>query len=274
MKVSLFSQSLFAFDLSRAITATAEIGFSTIELACINPHFDLETARKNPEEVAGQIEQAGLTVSALSLFNTFTEPGLLDEQVESAITYIRLAPLFRTKILKLTPGPPGSAEATEEHWQSFINALNRLIPLAREKGVRLAVETHMRQLTDTLASSQRLMEMTPADTVGMTVDFSNLAFAGEKMTEVIGVLKSRMYHTHIKNGYIDSQGEWHFQRLDQGLVNYPEVLKLLCDAGYAGFLSIECLSQQATEAPVETARKDLEILKDYISQLNYKQGER
>ncbi len=260
MKVSLFSQSLFAYDLSKAIATTARLGFPAIELACANPHFDLKTACKEPERIAEQVQQAGLEVSALSLSNTFTDAGHLDEQIEVATIYIRLAPLFKTRLLKLTPGSPGSAEATEEHWQSLANALNRLIPIARDVGVRLAFETHMRQLTDTLASSQRLMKIAPADVVGLTVDFLNLAFAGEKMTEVIHVLKDRMYHTHIKNGYIDSKGGWHFQALDKGLLDYIALLNLLHDAGYTRYLSIECLSPQAAEKPCETARRDLEIL--------------
>jgi len=264
MKISLFSQSLFAFNLSQAIVTTAEMGFPAIELTCTSPHFDLKTARQEPEQIAKEIQQAGLTVSALSLFNTFTDVTLLDKQVEAAVTYIRLAPLFKTKLLKLTPGPPGSAEAKEEHWQCLANALTRLIPVAREVDVQLAWETHMRQLTDTLASSQRLMEMSPPDVVGLTVDFLNLAFAGEKMAEAIGVLKDRMYHTHIKNGYIDAKGEWHFQALGQGLLDYREVLKLLHDTGYTGYLSIECLSPQAKKMPREVVRRDLEILEGLL----------
>ncbi|MGD2175240.1 MAG: TIM barrel protein, partial [Candidatus Brocadiaceae bacterium] len=179
-RVSLFSQSLFALPLDEAIEATASAGFPAIELACTKPHLDLERARREADKVAERIEQVGLRVSALSLFNSFTTPDRLANQIDSAETFIRLAPLFKTKILKMTPGPPGSAEATEEHWGRLADALARLVPAARETGVRLAFETHMRQLTDTLASSERLLALAPADAVGLTVDFSNLSFAGEQ----------------------------------------------------------------------------------------------
>ena len=110
--ISLFSQSLFALDLERAIEGTAALGFDAIELACHTPHFDLETARRAPERVARYVERAGLAVSALSGFNTFTAPHILADEIAAAETLIRLAPLFRTEIVKLTPGTPGSAEAT------------------------------------------------------------------------------------------------------------------------------------------------------------------
>ena len=264
MKVSLFSQSLFALDLSEAILSTVKIGFPAIELACKDPHFDLKTARREPEKIARQIHEVGLKVSALSLFNTFTDPDCLDEEIESAVTYIRLAPLFKTRLLKLTPGPPASREARGEHWSCFAKALERLIPVAEEVGVRLAFETHMRHLSDTLNSAKRIIEMTDTEVVGITVDFLNLAFAGEKMSEVIQVLGNRIYHTHLKNGYIDSEGKLCFRALNEGLVDYKSVLSGLRSAGYTGYLSIECLGPEAANSPEETARRDLEILRGYL----------
>jgi sugar phosphate isomerase/epimerase len=265
MKIALFSQSLFSLDLAEAIATTARIGFSAIELACTSPHFDIETARREPDRVAGQVRDAGLTVAALSLFTRFTDPECLDDQVDAAGIYIRLAPLFGTKLLKLTPGPPASATATAEHWHTLSAAVDRLVPLARGAGVRLAFETHMRQLTDTSASSQRLLALAPTDAVGLTVDFSNLSFAGEKMADVVRALKDRMLHTHVKNGYVDPQGGWHFQALDEGLTDYAEVLTLLRAADYEGYLAIECLGEDARREPVETARRDLEILLSLLS---------
>jgi aryl-alcohol dehydrogenase-like predicted oxidoreductase len=46
MTISLFSQSLFALDLERAIDTTAKSGYDAIELACCKPHFDLERLRR------------------------------------------------------------------------------------------------------------------------------------------------------------------------------------------------------------------------------------
>jgi inosose dehydratase len=263
--ISLFSQSLFALNLDEAIKATARIGYPAMELACASPHFDLATARREPKRIAALIREAGLTVSALSLFNNFTDSNCLEEQIQSAETYIRLAPLFGTKLLKMTPGAPASAQATDAHWNSLKKALKYLIPLAEKFGVRLAFETHMRQLTDTLASSKRFLEMAGSGLVGLTVDFSNMAFAGEKMPCVIDAFCGRIYNTHLKNGYIDKAGGWHFQALNEGYIDYPELLRLLRDAEYDGYLTVECLGAEAKEKPVETAARDLKILKQYIA---------
>lgn len=266
MKTSLFSQSLWVMPLYEAIQMTAQIGFSAIELACRAPHLDYDTAIKNPLKVAESVDKAGLEVAALSLYNDFTNQNTLDENIEMAERYVRLAPLFSTRTVKMTPGPPGSREAQPEHWSCLAQVIERLSPVAREVGVRLAFETHMRQLTDTLDSSRRFLAMAPPDCVGLTVDFCNLAFAGEKMPEVFASIGNRMFHAHVKNGYVDTQqGGWHFQALDRGLINYSEVIGLLRGVGYEGYLSIECLGEEAKTDPVRTAARDLELLQRYLT---------
>ena len=264
MRTSLFSQSLYALPLMEAIEAAAEIGFSAVELACAGPHLNAKIAAENPKSVADHVQKVGLEISALSLFNNFTDRTRLNEQVAAAEMYIRLSPLFHTNIVKMTPGPPGFADATAEHWRCLKDALDQLIPIAEEVGVKLAFETHMRQLTDTLAGSKRLLEMAESHTVGLTVDFSNFMFAGENMPEIFAALKGRMYNTHLKNGTLGDDGSWHFHALDKGLTDYREVFSLLRDADYNGYLTIECLGADASERPRETARRDLGILKSYL----------
>lgn len=264
-KISLFSQSLFSLNLDEAIKTTARIGCPAIELACFGPHFNIATARKEAERIAALIRQTGLTVSALSLLNKFTDPACLEDEIQAAATYISLAALFETKLLKMTPGVPASAQATDAHWNSLKEALKHLMPLAEKFGVRLAFETHMRQLTDTLASSKRLLEMADSDRIGLTVDFLNMAFAGEKMSCVMDAFRGRMYNTHLKNGYIDKAGGWHFQALNEGAIDNQEILRMLHDAEYDGYLTVECLEPEAQDKPVETAIRDLKIIKHYLA---------
>lgn len=264
MKTSLFSQSLFALDQHAAIDATTEAGYTAIELACRTPHFDLAATEQAAEEAASHVRKAGLEVAALSLFNDFTSPASLIAQIRQAESGIRLASVFDTDIVKLTPGPPGSADAHENAWGNLQSALDLLVPAARRSGVKLAFETHMRQLTDTVASAERLLSMAPDGTIGLTVDFSNLSFAGEKMSDAFARIGNRIVHAHVKNGTIASDGSWHFGPLDRGLTDYAEVVSLLREIGYNGYLSVECLGPDAKSDPIATATRDRTILESYL----------
>ncbi len=264
MKVSLFSQSLFALDLDAAIDATVQAGYSAIELACKSPHLDLPTSEADAGTVAGRIQKAGLEVAALSLFNDFTTPRSLIPQIREAERGIRLASIFETDLVKLTPGPPASADAHPNDWNGLQAALDLLGPAARRAGVRLAFETHMKQLADTVASAEQLLGMAADETVGLTVDFSNLSFAGERMPDVFDRLGSRIYHAHVKNGSIGTDGSWHFGALDEGLTDYNEVIALLRESGYGGYLSVECLGPDAKTDPIGTASRDRVLLERFL----------
>ena len=218
------------------------------ELACVEPHLDYATALQNPESVARQIEGAGLAVSALSLFCNLTEQPD-SSQIRMAKTFIALAPLFHTELVKMTPGPPASCDAEDRHWRCVADAVHELVPLAREVGVTLAFETHIRQLTDTLPSSERFLERTASDCVGLTVDFSNLSFAGEQMPQVIARLGDRIHHTHIKNGWFDSQGGWRFGPLDEGLTDYERCSPSCSPSAMRAYLSIRVSGPRGAHPP-------------------------
>lgn len=271
MKIALFTQSLFALPLERAIPAAVEAGYSAIELACGPPHFDIALARRHRRAVADHVAAAGLTVSALSLFNCFTDRATLERQIAEAEIFIAMAPLFHADVVKLTPGPPGSGEASDGHWACLVEAVERLGASAEAVGVRLAFETHMRQLTDTLASTQRLLDGVEQG-IGLTVDFSNLAFAGDDPAEAVSTLRERMFNTHVKNGRIDSDGAWWFGPLDEGLTDYRVVLRCLAEVGYDSYLTVECLGPDAAARPVETARRDREILERLLAETLGKAG--
>ncbi len=300
MKTSLSSGALSNLSLEEAITRTADIGYDAIEMGCGGPHFDYETALREPERVAEQIRNAGLSVSSLFTSNNFTlyeagqggTPPNLRDQVKMAETYIGLAKLFGTELIQMTTGRPPWRDAEERHWQSLGNALREIVPMAEDSGVKLTFHTNLWQVDETLAGCERLLELAPSDCVGITVDVCNLRFAGETMPRVFSVLKDRVYNIHVKNGYIDTVGGMHFTALDTGMTDWPESISLLKDAGYEGFLNIECLDlkggvyadQRLIDVEIDdtrehegerlphakAAQRDLAILNEYMEKAGAK----
>jgi sugar phosphate isomerase/epimerase len=125
------------------------------------------------------------------------------------------------------------------------------------------METHLRQLSDTTASTLRLLEMEDPEVLGVNLDLCNVAFGGDDPVASIRQLKDRLYFAHIKNGYLRGES-YDFRRLDDGIVDYPRVIAELQRIGYQGYLSIECLGEGARLRPKETASHDLDILRRWI----------
>ena len=270
MTASLFSETLAALPLSPAIDSAARLGYPAIELLCAAPHLDHARARRDAAEVAGLIRDAGLAVSALSLHNSFTEPGALAEQLRIARTFIELAATFDTRLLQLDPGRPAVQLAEQDHWHCLRGAVRELAAMARDAGVKLAFHTTMHQITSTLAGAERFLECAPEDCIGLTADFANLRINGADPEQVIARLGGRILHTHIKNGRVATDGTWLFSRLDRGLLDYTELLPRLHAAGYRGYLSIESIGRNARKYPapeaVRAAATDLRLLRAYLEQ--------
>ena len=234
------------------------VGFIT------EPAAKQEVSEQNAQNHSRAIRSADMRVSALSLFTEFSRTETPEAQLERAIGLIRLCPIFETALVKVTLGGPASAAAEQAHWGCLARGLERPTREAQRLGIRLAFETHTRQLTDTVAGSLRLNGMAEPKMVGLTVDYANLAFAGESYPAAATTLFPRTFHTHIKNGTKVSGGGWHFSPLDQGLTDYGKILPLLRASGYQWYLSVECLGQDAKERPRETIARDFGILRRFL----------
>jgi len=231
MHPCVFTECLFPLPLAAALRGAKDAGFDAVELACAEPHLGPRKLA-DAETIAREIRDAGLEVAALSLHNRFSDEGHRRGDVESAVRFIEVAPVFGARLVKMTPGYPTAREATGAHWDRLAGVLREITPVARAAGVRLVFETYLNMMTNTLESSLRFLDLADADVVGLTVDFSNLALAGDSMADVVDGLKDRMWHAHVKNGFPAGEGGYDWRPLGEGLVDYAEVIGLLRDVGY------------------------------------------
>jgi len=266
MKTSVFSTSLTALGLRDAIRVAAEVGYDAIELGCFAPHLTLETAEERGDEVAAWLKEAALPVSALSLAVAYTadDDAVWRANVDETCGLIRLCEKFGTRLIKTMPGQPGSAQATEAHWDRFRRAMDIIAPVAEAEGVRLAIETHLGHLSDSIETAARCIESGNPEVLGVNLDFCNVRTCHEDPLDAIDRFRGRTYLTHVKDSLFTTEsGE--YVPMGQGKMDYPPILERLRAAGYDGYLSIECLYPQAkTEDPRGSVAHDLEVLHELL----------
>lgn len=266
MKTSVFSTSLTAFGLRDAIRVAAEVGYDAIELGCFAPHLTLATAEERGREVAAWLKEAALPVSALSLTVEYTaqDDDAWRANVEETCRFIRLCETFGTRLVKTMPGRPGSAQATDEHWDLFQRAMDIIVPVAEAEGVKLAVETHLGHLSDSIETAARCIETGSPEVLGVNLDFCNVRTCGEDPLDAIDRFRGRIYLTHVKDSLFTTEsGE--YVPLGQGKMDYQPILRRLRAVGYDGYLSVECLYPGAkTEDPRGSVAHDLSVLCGFL----------
>ncbi len=121
--------------------------------------------------------------------------------------------------------------------------LSQAIERAREYEVRTVIELHDNTMADgVLASYYLVRDMDPRE-VGVIFDAGNARVYGyQPWPEALDILYDYIAHVHVKDMNWVRKGEQRvveFSGPDEGLTEWPELLKLLAARGYDGWLSIE-----------------------------------
>lgn len=167
------------------------------------------------------LDKSGIACSMVSTYFSFTEgERRWDDSFEMAKTYMTIADLLGAPLVRAFTGATGSREATSAQWQACIAAFTELCPIASDKGVKFALETHPNNLTDTVWGCLRLLE--EVDSEAMAVNFQPGSFPGQDPFELYQRFWGRAANMH----------------LDSFSKNEP-FLRKLHEHGYGGFAAIE-----------------------------------
>ena len=134
-------------------------------------------------------------------------------------------------ILHLPFEPEGAAER-EACWTRVRRSLDELAPIARRRGVRLALENGGKDNFDTL---ERVFAAYGPDFVGLCYDSGHGNVAGNGLDRLDRV-KDRLLSVHLHDN--DGAGDQHKLAFD-GTVDWPRLARLLAASAYRKPLSFE-----------------------------------
>lgn len=211
---------------------------------------DADLRRKNLDDQAAFLEMAAKRFE-LKTLNTFC-----GELRDSSIPYTHY-------------DKNGSAIASEEQWHWAAEGYKLLGKIAASHGIKLAFETHMCYIHDLHTSAKRLVNMIGMDSVGVNLDYCNILNfqAQPSLKEVIETCGDNLYHVHLKNMFVIPDRLYNKAircPLKDGIINNRELLRMLKQRGYTGFICLE--SPRAGDREVY-AQDDLAYIKNVMNNL-------
>src|SRR5918996_3280269 len=147
-------------SLEKAVANVAALDFGQLDLA-----LHEGWAHVNPSDLAGSAERvareadrvrdmiARRSMKRVSAFNVGLGQADLDEQKRRLAGVADLATALDVTVLTLMAGPWGSPLVQEAE------RLRQLLPIAREGGLQLTVQTHSKQVTAAVDAVVRLCEL-------------------------------------------------------------------------------------------------------------------
>jgi sugar phosphate isomerase/epimerase len=222
----------FAERFDELLAGIRALGFDALDLwgAHLNP--DWATA----EHLAiahDALERHGLRVASLAVF-----VGKKREELEAACD---VADAVGTKLLG------GLTSGTAE----------TLVPILRERGVRLGIENHPEK-----TPAELLAKIGDGDgTIGATVDTGWWATHGYDAPRAIEELGEHVFHVHLKD--VLAHGAHDTCRWGRGVVDIEGCVRALERIGYAGTISVEHEPEQYD--PTDDIREMLPMLQAWLA---------
>jgi sugar phosphate isomerase/epimerase len=265
LKLAFSTNAFKKNTLEEAIDAIAGIGYGGVELMADVPHAyppDMPKARR--EAVRRQIEARGLGVSNVNAFTLFARGDTYhptwieddarqrDMRVVHTMACIELAREFGAKTMSLQPGGPliGTSISRELAGQRFAEGLERVLPLAQEHSVTLAIEPEPGLFIETAAEYLQFKNafFRNAALVRMNCDVGHLFCVGEDPARVILEMSDQVAHVHLED--IGENRVHQHLTPGKGAIDFGGIFGALNKVGYGGWVTVELYPYETTAAGV------------------------
>jgi sugar phosphate isomerase/epimerase len=278
MKFGVFTVMLPDLTPEEAVTALAQFGYDGIEWRVTSrdpnrqhetPSFwgnnlcTLEPTPENAERARKLAQGAGLELTNLG---TYLSPDNLSA-VEQAMQFAERAgaPSLRVNTARFQ----GDYHAAFESSLLFYRDVEKL---ARRYKVRALVETHQGLITPSASLAHRFVSHFDPAHVGVIYDPGNMVLEGfETYLMGLQLLGPYLAHVHLKNAAYSpaSEGVWQprWMPLENGVVNFKDVLKAFLKVGYDGWLVMEDFS--AARGSLETLSHNLTFVKNLLAEVQH-----
>lgn len=235
-----FSALAYKGELATNVAKIANLGYNGVELAVRDPKL-LDAAH-----VSNIVRTNGLEVPAIGTGQAYGEEGLSftnsDENIrERAIERIKsqidlAVELRAVVILGLIRGKVETDIQREQAYGWLVEALQECANYAVPKKIKLALEPINRYETDliiTVSEGLELIEKVKADNFGLLLDTFHMNIEEPSIEQSIRRAGDRIFHFHVADS-----NRWY---PGAGHIDFRQVIEVLEDIGYNGYLSAEIL---------------------------------
>lgn len=263
---SFASKEKSTMTLDELIELATSIGY---EALCMRAsQGGIHTPSEALREMKRKVDRAGLRISMVT--GDFAVPRN-DEHgpdgLRNITPYLDLAEILGSDLIRVCMKVDADIE-----WAQ------RAADEARERGIRLAHQSHLGSLFETVEGSHRVLLAVDRENFGIIYEPANWMLSSQDYgAPAIRKLSSWIFNVYVQNHRLNPNGEAsletrtrgrvrfdHIGLWDAGGVDSEEVFEALHEVGYQGFVTVH-QAFAGIMSPAEAARKSYEYLQPLVS---------
>ncbi len=256
LKIGLHLRSLRQ-PFKKALHTAARLGVQGVEIDAQRDLRPEELSQTGLRSLRKTLDELNLRVCAVRFltrrgYNVLED---LDRRVEATKRAMQFAWSLGARVVvnhigRVPPEPVGS------EWELLLGVLNDLGAFSQHAGATLAAKTGSESAEDL----QRLLNALPEGAIGVDLDPGNLVINGFSVQEALERLGSRTLHVHAHDGVHDlAQGRGMETPLGRGVVDFPNLLAMLEEQDYQGYLTLE---RESSDNPIFELEQGVQYLRN------------
>ncbi len=265
-RILVNSNCYHGYDIKRAIEGIHKLGYRNIELTATKGWTEHVFPSQSFSELLTTkklLKRYEIAVPAMSGHCNLADPDRLEDFREN----IALASFFSAETIVSSVGEAHLKDKAKGGDELIAENIASLIPMLKEYGLKLALETHGEH--GTAARIKQITDLINSPLVGICYDTANVIFyGGVKGTKDIEAAVNEVNHIHIKDKR-GAEKEWDFPALGEGYVDFPKILKVLDDNNNDSPLSIEIEFTSKGSSSAEEVDEALKKSAEYLTKLGY-----
>lgn len=235
-KAVLFSMLPANLGFRERFRMAREAGFEEVECPTMPDERQAEEAREAAEATGVRIHSV-MNQAHWKFPLSSHDPAVVAESMRGMEISLRNARLWKADAVLLVPAVVNRETGYRDAWSRSQRQIRKLIPLAAELKVTIAVEEVWNKFLLSPLEFARYVDEFESSWVKAYFDIGNVVIHGYPQ-DWIRTLGNRIVKLHVKD-FKFANRDARFVPLREGEVDWPEVMKALQEIGYRGSATVE-----------------------------------
>jgi len=257
MKIGFRTAGFHKRPIAEALQVLGGLGYDGVELCLEHPDCRPEALTEaDAARLAEGCAAAGLEVASVSYHADFEGP---EQRRRNTVRGLGLVPAFGADVFIINGRRTEPDEAAA--WRDLHEALELLLPRARDLGVRIAIEPEPGLAVSDSAEMRRLLDAEPGGALAVNLDVGHAFLTDPDVCESIRMLGSDIAHTHVEGM---ASGVHQHLLPGEGDLDLIAVCRTLAEIEYRGYCTLDLFN--IADNPADWATSALQAMRRIIAQ--------